>query len=213
MRQTNQFQNTGAWFNERTGKLTASRMAAAMSYLKNGNEGADRRKLKIEILAERLTGNIVSKYVTSEMQWGVDTEPMAKDAFEQRYFKDFGELMIVQDVGFLDHPRIPMCGASPDGFCTDERIVEVKCPSTATHLNWLLEGEIPAEYRPQMCLQSSVTGRDVWFVSYDPRLPEKQSLFYKLYEPTPAELAQVEEMAVRFLDEVEMMFDKITRSE
>ncbi len=80
MREANQLQNTGAWFNDRTGKLTASRMAAAMSYLKakkdeSPKEASERRKLKIEILAERLTGNIVPKYVTQEMQWGIDRNP------------------------------------------------------------------------------------------------------------------------------------------
>ncbi len=59
MRDANPFQNNGAWFNERTGKLTASRMAAAMSFLKAkkdepARESSERRKLKIEILAERL---------------------------------------------------------------------------------------------------------------------------------------------------------------
>jgi hypothetical protein len=59
MREENNLQGTGAWFNQRTGKLTASRMAAAMSFLKTGKESAARRDLKVEILAERLTDNII----------------------------------------------------------------------------------------------------------------------------------------------------------
>lgn len=206
MRQANDKQGTGAWFNERTGKLTASRMAAAMAFLKNGNEASERRKLKIEILAERLTGDIVPKYVTAEMQHGIDTEPAAKEAFEN------ATGLIVSDVGFIEHPRIGMCGASPDGFVSDGNALEVKCPSTGTHLTWLLAGEIPDEHKPQMILQKAVTGRNVWFVSYDPRLPPKQALFYRLFEPTEAEVAQVEQAAHHFLNEVEDMFTKITES-
>ena len=161
MREANKHQGTGAWFNERTGKLTGSRMGAACSFNKDGKESSKRRELKVEILAERMTGNIVDKFVSRSMQWGIDMEPQAKAAFEQRFYQDTGELMIVQDVGFLDHPRIQMCGVSPDGFCTDENVIEVKCPESHTHISYLLEKKVPEEYKPQMCLQKAVTGRDV----------------------------------------------------
>jgi len=62
MREENAKQGTGAWFNARIGKITASRMASAMSYLKGGGDSAARKDLKIEILAERLTDNIVPKF-------------------------------------------------------------------------------------------------------------------------------------------------------
>lgn len=204
MREANNQQGTGAWFNERTGKLTASRMAAAMNYNKNGDESAKRRELKIEIIAERLTGDIVPKYVTNDMKWGIEKEPEAKQAFET------ATGLIVTDVGFIEHPRIGMCGASPDGFVSDGNAFEVKCPTTSTHLTWLLAGVVPEEHKPQMILQRAVTGRNVWFVSYDPRLPPKQALFYRLFEPTDKEIANVEMHAHRFLTEVEAMFTKIT---
>jgi putative phage-type endonuclease len=207
MRQDNPLQGTGEWFSARIGKLTASRMAAAMSFLKNGNESSARYDLKVEILAERMTNNIVPKYVTAEMQWGIDHEPMAKDAFE----KAAG--LKVTDIGFVDHPVIEFFGASPDGLTSDGCCVEIKCPKTTTHLGWLLEGEIPEKHKPQMIVQSACTGRPVYFVSFDPRLPEKQQLFIRKYEPMPSEISLVEEMAMQFLWEVDQMFDKITTEE
>jgi hypothetical protein len=207
MREANPLQGTGAWFHERTGKITASRMAAAMSYLKSGKESSERRKLKIEILAERLTGDIVPKYVTNEMQWGIDQEPYAKAAFEA------ATGLLVTDVGFVPHPTIDLCGGSPDGLVSDGCLIEIKCPSTARHIEYLLGGVAPEEYKPQMILQSACLNKPVWFVSYDPRLPEKQSLFIRKFEPTPEQVAEVEEAARVFLAEVDEMFEAITLGE
>jgi putative phage-type endonuclease len=206
MREQNNLQGTGAWFNQRTGRLTASRVAASMAFLKNGSEASERKKLKIEILCERLTGDIVPKYVTHEMQWGIDKEPAAKEAFEGHTG------LIVSDLGWVPHPSIENCGASPDGLCSDGLLIEVKCPSTVTHMTWMLNGVVPEEYKPQMILQAACTGRPaVWFCSFDPRLPEKQQLFIRKFEPTVEEIKFVEEQAIKFLQEVDAMFDQITK--
>lgn len=221
MTEANKFQtgeNFGAWMNSRSGKLTASRMADAMSFLKQTKEekeknkppkeSAARRELKIEILAERLTGDMVPKYVSREMQWGIDMEPNAKARFEQ----DTG--LLVTDCGFIDHPRIDLCGASPDGFVSDGCLIEIKCPSTATFIKYLMEDTIPEEYIPQMTLQSSVTGKDVWFVAYDPRIKhEKRQMFIKKFSPTREQIEKVEKAAIDFLAEVDQMFDQITKEQ
>lgn len=205
MREDNPLQGTGAWFNDRIGKLTASRMSAATAFLKNGNEASERRKLKIEILAERLTDNIVPKYVTNEMLWGKEQEAFAKSAFERQTG------LLVNDVGFIPHSKIENCGASPDGICSDGFLFESKCPTTATHITWILNDEIPEEHKPQMILQAACAQKKgVWFCSFDPRLPEKQQLFIKKFIPTEEEIIEVEEAAKIFLEEVEQMFTKLT---
>ena len=207
MREENKLQGNGAWFNARTGKLTASRMKNAMKYLKGGADSADRRDLKIEILCERLTGDIVDKFVNQAMQWGIDKEPEAKEQYELKTGR------LIKDVGFVDHPKIEFCGASPDGL-VDEGLIEIKCPTTATHLNWILAGVVPDDHKPQMCLQALCTGRPwVDFVSYDPRMPEANRLFVRRYTPSTEELAGVEAEAVKFLQEVEEMFEQLTQVE
>jgi hypothetical protein len=60
-------------------------MKNAMKYLKGGGDSAERKGLKIEILCERLTGDIVDKFVNQAMQWGIEKEPEAKEAYEQKY--------------------------------------------------------------------------------------------------------------------------------
>jgi hypothetical protein len=61
---------------------------------------------------------------------------------------------------------------------------------------------------------AACTGR-AWvdFVAYDPRMPEPQRLFVRRYTPTAEEIAEVEAEAVKFLQEVEAMFDQLTKVE
>jgi len=207
MREANDLQGTGEWFNARTGKLTASRMRSAIKRLKNGDDSAERKNLKIEILCERMTGDIVDKFVNQAMQWGIEKEPEAKAAYEKATGR------IIRDVGFIDHPRIQFCGASPDGF-VDDGLIEIKCPTTSTHVGWILDGGIPDEHKAQMTLQAAVTGRSwVDFVSYDPRMPEPQKLLVKRFYPTAGEIAEIETEAEKFLAEVDALFETITRRE
>jgi len=207
IRPDNKLQGTGEWFNARTGKLTASRMRSAIKRLKNGDDSAERKNLKIEILCERMTGDIIDKFVNQNMQWGIEKEPEAKAAYEKKTGR------IIRDVGFIDHPRIEYCGASPDGF-VDDGLIEIKCPTTSTHVSWILDGNIPEEHKAQMTLQAAVTGRSwVDFVSYDPRMPEDKQLLVRRFYPTAGEIAEIESEAEKFLAEVDGLFETITRRE
>jgi len=148
-----------------------------------------------------ITNTFADKYMTSDMQWGVEQEAAAKEAFETRTG------LMVKDVGFIDHPSIDHCGVSPDGFVSDGCLIEVKCPKTKTHMKYVANQAIPPEYKPQMLLQSACTGKDIWFVSYDPRMGEGKDLFIKKYVPTPEELAEVEAAAEKFLAECDALFE------
>src|SRR5512145_2487058 len=159
-------QQTDGWLKARLGCLTASRMADAMSFKKGGEETEARRKLKIELLAERLADRAVDRFVTDAMAHGIEYEPSAKE----RYEAVTGEL--IRPCGFALHSTIPFFGASPDGLIGKEGLIECKAPTTQTHVQWLLAGEVPAQHKPQMLAQMSVTERR-WcdFVSFDPRVP------------------------------------------
>lgn len=201
-------QGTAAWFAERTGCLTASRMAAAMSRLKSGADSAERRALKTEILAERLTGDIAGHYVTPAMQHGIDTEPAAKAAYAAKT----GSL--IEDCPFIPHPTIEFFGASPDGRIAPDIGVEVKCPTTATFLTWKLAGVVPDQHKPQMVAQCVCAGFEaVDFVAFDPRLPKHLQLFVVRYTPTQEEREAVESAAREFLAEINAMFEQLTEKE
>lgn len=160
----------------RIGKLTASRIADATAKIAKGY-GASRANYMSELLVERLTGAQGERYVNKEMIWGIEKEPDAKAVYE--FFND----VAIEPVGFVEHPSIQMSGASPDGLIGERGLIEVKCPNTATHIDFLLSDEVDLRYRKQMCWQLLCTARD-WcdFASFDPRMPEPLQLRVRRFE-------------------------------
>lgn len=189
-------QGSPEWLAMRLGKLTASRMTDVLATTKTG-PSASRKNYLAQLVAERLTGLPAESFTNAAMQWGTEHEPLARAEYEM--LRD----VMVDQVDFVDHPTIAMCGASPDGLAGDDGLVEIKCPNTATHIDYLLSGKPPTKYMPQMALQMLCTNR-YWcdFVSYDPRMPPQHRLFVVRYTPEPAYLDKVVAEAKAFLGEV-----------
>lgn len=198
-------QGSAEWLAIRCGKVTASRVADVVAKTKSG-WGASRYNYQAQIIAERLTGEVADSFTNSAMQWGTEQEPQARVAYE--FYADVD----VMQVGFIDHPRIAMTGASPDGLVGDDGLVEIKCPNTATHIDTLLSQKVPAKYVTQMMWQMACSGRQ-WcdYVSYDPRLPEAMRLFIKRVYRDDAIIAGLEADVSEFLAEVEAKVENLTR--
>lgn len=191
-------QRTPDWFAERLGKITASRIADVVGKTKSGSYGAARKNYMAELLCQRLTGQQEEKFTSAAMQHGTDTEPAARAMYMLETGTD------VTETGFIPHPTIAMSGASPDGLAGEDGLIEIKCPNTATHLEFLQSRKPKHEYLLQMQWQMACTGRQ-WcdFVSYDDRLPEK--LAYRCIRiPRDDKLiAELEEEAIKFLTELD----------
>ncbi|HEY6019153.1 MAG TPA: YqaJ viral recombinase family protein, partial [Candidatus Paceibacterota bacterium] len=157
-----------------------------------------------QLVAERLTGQCGESFTNAAMAWGTEHEPLARAEYE--ILTD----STVDQVSFIDHPHIEWCGASPDGIVSSIGLVEIKCPNTATHIDYLLGQKPPEKYVPQMLLQLACTGMS-WcdFVSYDPRMPEEHRLFVVRFEPKREEIKAVEEAAQAFLNEVQETIDRL----
>jgi putative phage-type endonuclease len=195
-------QGSPEWFALRLGKVTASRVADVVARTKTG-WGASRGNYMAELIAERLTGDTAASYKSAAMQWGIDNEAEARAAYE---FRTDGEVL---PVPFVIHPTIADSGASPDGLVGSAGLVEIKCPTTATHIDTLLGQKLPAGYITQMQWQMACTGRQ-WcdFVSFDPRLPESMRLFSYRVERDDNLISELEANVCEFLDE---MAKKIAR--
>jgi putative phage-type endonuclease len=196
-------QGTPEWLQARCGKVTASRISDALAEIKKG-EAAARRNYRTELVVETLTGIPVDQFVSKEMQWGTDTEPFARAAYELQ------QDVMVSTVGFAQHPMIPRFGASPDGLIGDDGVLEIKCPNTSTHLECLLTGGIPTEHYPQMRAELACTGRS-WcdFVSFDPRLPSPLQLFVKRFHRDEPKIAEMEAKVREFLAEVDGVLERL----
>jgi putative phage-type endonuclease len=190
-------QGSPAWFAARAGKVTASRVADVIARTKTGYS-TSRANYAAELLCERLTGACEPGYVSPAMQWGTDHEPHARALYEKRQGVE------VWEVGFVDHPEIPMSGASPDGLVGDDGLVEFKCPLTATHLDTLVSDALPTRYVTQIQWQLACCGRE-WcdFVSYDPRLPEAMQLYIRRVPRDVSMILELETEVSAFLREID----------
>ena len=202
----NPLQQTAQWFSDRAGCLTASRVRDILPG-KTGKYLKSRADLLDDIVAERVTGRARDGFTTAAMQWGIDHEDEARSAYVARNFDP------VELVGFVRHPDIPYFGASPDGLVGDDGLIEIKCPSTTTHLRYVRAGVVPEEYRPQILTQLICTGRK-WcdFVSYDPRIQERWEnlrFFCIRWEPAQDEKDALLAACRRFLAEVDAEMEKL----
>ena len=193
-------QGTEEWKLARLGKVTASRVSAARA--KKGT--ATRADYIADIITERLTGSPIESYTNAYMEWGTANEPLARAAYEIKTG------IWVEQVAIVNHPTIKSFAASPDGLVWTDGLLEIKCPKTSTHLNWMMKGEPPTEHKHQMLAQLACTGREwVDFVSFDPRLPEHLQLFIVRFQPDPKDIEDLEKDVMTFLEEVDTMPRKL----
>jgi putative phage-type endonuclease len=191
-------QGSPEWHAARCGKVTASRVADIVRQVKSGGASAMRERYMGELIAERLTGVPAEGFASAEMERGNALEADAVAAYA------FYGGVDCQTVGFVDHPAIPMAGASPDRLVGDVGLVEVKCPATHTHIETLLSGRVKPDYVIQMQWQLACTGR-AWcdFVSFDPRLPEAMRMFVHRVPRDETEIRRLQIAVTAFQAELE----------
>ena len=197
-------QRTDEWFAARIGKVTASRVADVIAKTKSGY-GAGRANYLADLVVERLTGQKAQGFSNAAMEWGTQTEPQARAAYSAKTG------ILVEEVGFIDHPTVAMSGASPDGFA-EEGLIEVKCPNTSTMLEYILDGKPPQKYVTQMQWQMACTDRP-WcdFVSFDPRLPERLQLLVVRVPRDDDYIAMLETEVKKFLAELDDNLNKLEK--
>jgi putative phage-type endonuclease len=198
-------QGTDEWFAARIGKVTASRVADVIAKTKTGYSSS-RDNYMAQLICERLTNQKGESFTNAAMQHGTETEPLARAAYEA--LKD----VLVDEVGFIPHPKILMAGASPDGLIGDNGLLEIKCPNTATHIDTLLSETVPGKYNTQMQFQMACTDRE-WcdFVSFDNRLPTELQLFVKRVPRDNVFIRLIEGEIVQFIAELDDKINKLMK--
>ena len=196
-------QGTPEWFAARLGNVTASRVADVIAKTKSGY-AASRENYMAQLICERMTNTVAESYTNAAMQWGTETEPLARAAYES--VAD----VLVDEVGYIAHPTIERAGASPDGLIGVFGLLEIKCPNTATHIDTLISEKVPTKYITQVQWQMSCTGR-TWadFVSFDPRLPSGLQMFVKRVEFDAEYVAMLKEEVIKFLAELDAKISKL----
>lgn len=197
-------QRTEEWFAQRLGKATASRIVDVVAKTKSGYS-TSRENYKVELALERITGSRAESYANAAMDWGTEHEPEAR----AEYCRVKG--VEVVEVGMVEHPTIPMSGASPDGLVGEDGLLEIKCPNSATHIKTLRSQKPEAKYITQMMWQMACTGKK-WcdFVSYDPRMPEGLTFFVTRIKRDEKIIKELEAEVSSFLAEVDGLVKELT---
>ncbi len=107
------------------------------------------------------------------MQRGIDLEPIAMEEYCSK------EFAVVETPAFIKNKEIDFLGISPDGLIKSEGKyiggVEIKCPSSKKHIEYIRINRVPNEYKYQV-LAYFINCPDleyVDFVSYDDRVTVK----------------------------------------
>jgi putative phage-type endonuclease len=189
-------QRSSEWFEARCGSLGASKIGVAIARLKrSGERTAAAMDYMYELAAERITGVPAKRH--NPMYWGRDHEDEARASYA------FLTNLPVIKIGLIPHPTIEGAHASPDSLVGDEGGLEIKCPTPATHLRTLLEGEVPEDHLPQIHWALACSGRQWWhFMSYDPRFPPEMQMFIKRLDRDETIIASMEAEARDFLAEL-----------
>lgn len=159
-----------------------------------------------DLVATRLTGVMPDRYVSRAMEKGVENEPLAIAAYEDRMG------CLVETVGFASHPTIDWFGASPDFLRDEDGCGEVKCPTPAVHLRYIVDGVIPDEHIAQMKAVMACAERQ-WcdFISYCPQMPKDLRLFVRRLERDEPMIREMEEEVEKFLAEVDVLMGTVAK--
>jgi len=163
------------WLDDRQGKFTASRIAELCTKDRSG-KGLGKTALSYiyEVLCERL-GDVEENFVTKEMQYGIDNEPIAAELLSNLYagFRYLGQY-------FFKYPNPELkdyAGASPDFMIGNDICGEIKVPYASRKFLEYLQLETQADllkynkdYYYQVQMQIACTGAKMGlFVVYNPK--------------------------------------------
>lgn len=161
------------WLQQRLGKFTASGFHRLMGYINKPELPKGAVTYIIEKVAESLIDpSTTDGYTSYDMQWGIDHEAEAVQAFTEK-------TGLIVDKHGIDQTLITMgehIGCTPDGLIDSTHGLELKCPNSATHINyWAIKTNADLkkncpDYYWQIQGSMMITGRQEWyFASYDPR--------------------------------------------
>src|SRR6185312_3853007 len=148
------------WFECRMGIPTASELDCLITPKWAIRKGQQVDSYLARKLAERWRGEPLPSFQSAQMEQGQIREKEAIPWYE------FETGRSIKVVGFVTNDAGKV-GCSPDGLFDDGTGIEIKCPECPTHVRYLLDGELPDDYRAQVQGSMFVTGAARWtFLSY-----------------------------------------------
>lgn len=194
------YQDEQEWLNAREGLITGTRLKDILPK----QRGTGYRAGFYEILALRVA---VPPSAESPMDRGKRLEEEAMEEFEKATGKKVNKDLVIW---FRDDDE--NIAISPDGSINSKEAVEVKCLSSAKHLEAWLTKMIPSEYEAQVIQYFIVNEKleTLYFVFYDPRLPRSEFHLEVKREEVADKIEEYLEFEKQALAKLKELEDKLT---
>lgn len=155
--------NSEHWLRLRIGRVTASNFDCVLTPGGKPSDQAD--GLMFSILAEMMVGHPILGPETHWMRRGIELED---DAVESWEFKNGIE---TKRGGFVTNQEGAI-GCSPDRLVGEDGLLQIKTPTAANHVKYLVTKTLEQKYKPQIQGELYVTGRNwIEIASYNPEMP------------------------------------------
>jgi hypothetical protein len=194
-------QRSPEWFVAKTGVLSGSVVAQGLTPTGKVSQSKQYQRMVRQLAAETILGEIDEIPQTMWMTRGIELEPEARRTYE------FLTGNTVRETGLCYLDSTKRIGCSPDGLIDPDGVYETKSPKPEKHIEYLLNGVVPAEYMPQVQFNLYVTGRK-WldFMSY---CPEMKPLIVRC-TPDVKFQASIEELCASVLTDVDNIIREVT---
>ncbi len=167
---TKTYETREEWLADRRGKVTGSRLKDIVV-----KRGTGMKKGYYELIAERLTTKIDEEETPMDRGTRLESEGI------ERFAKETG-MEVSNELIIWSRDEDDGIAISPDGVVSETEAVEVKCLSSASHIEAWLTKSIPGEYEMQGLQYFIVNDalQTLNFVFYDPRIPAKDYFVIKM---------------------------------
>ena len=160
------FEDHDEWLESRKTRITGTRLKNVVTLKGNGKKIG-----YYELIAERLA---IAPNDDNPMQRGNALEPVALARFQEETGKTVDNTLMLWTRD--DNPSIAI---SPDGVISETEAVEVKCLSSARHIEAFLTQAVPKDYKSQV-LQYFIVNDELetlYLAFFDPRF-QVHDFFY-----------------------------------
>ena len=145
-------QKSPEWMAARAGNPGASSISKIITT--KGEVSKSREDYLYQLAGEKITGKCEEGFQTQAMLNGCEREDAARALFEMIYGVEVRQAALV----YKDEFKLFHC--SPDGLVGENAILELKNPMLKTHVKYLLDGKLPADYFGQCMMSLYVTERE-----------------------------------------------------
>lgn len=192
------FNDEQAWLDARLGRITGTRLKDLIV-----KRGTKKKIGYYELIAERIA-------LPATEENAMDRGHRLEEEAIIRFTEETGKKVNTELVMWMRDDN-DMIAISPDGYIGKKEAVEVKCLSSARHIEAILTKEIPNEYQEQV-LQYFIVNDDLetlYFVFYDPRMPK--DFFYitvtrEEVQKKVDEYLELEKQVLQEISEIESQF-------